>query len=120
MFLRRNGSSGVGEIGAKPEDGAGRPIRACIVNEFFWPDERGGTGTVLSELARTLRVRHPDLSLDVVTSRNLYRKTGDEPNTLAARETWNGVRIFRARVPNSAGLQTLPRLMVNALFGLAA
>ncbi len=88
-------------------------MRICIVNEFFYPDSTGGTGTVLSELVQSLREMDSDLEIDVVTSTNLYR---DTPANLPAYEEWQGVRIYRLATPHPNGLSLPLRLGVNLLF----
>jgi colanic acid biosynthesis glycosyl transferase WcaI len=92
-------------------------MRICIVNEFFYPDSTGGTGTVLSDLVRSLRESVGDLEIDVITSHNLYREAGVK---LAAQEDWNGVSIYRLATPRPNGLPTPLRLVVNLLFCLLA
>ncbi len=96
---------------------ARRPMRVCIVNEFFHPDDTGGTGTVLSDLARTLRRDYGDVEIDVVTSDKKYR---DWDTRLPAFTDWDGVRIFRLDTPNPGGRSTGSRLAVNVLFGARA
>ena len=88
-------------------------MRICIVNEFFYPDSTGGTGTVLSDLVRSLRETFADIEIDVVTSKNLYR---DAETSLSARENWNGVDIQRLATPRPNGLSTPLRLGANLLF----
>ena len=88
-------------------------MRICIVNEFFYPDSAGGTGTVLSDLVRSLRAMDPELEIDVVTSANLYRQPKAD---LAAYEEWNGVRIHRLSTPHPNGLSMPLRLGANLLF----
>ena len=88
-------------------------MRICIVNEFFYPDSAGGTGTVLSDLVRSLREMDPDLEIDVVTSTNLYRQPQAD---LAAYEEWNGVHIYRLPTPHPNGLSMPLRLGANLLF----
>ena len=92
-------------------------MHVCIVNEFFYPDNAGGTGTVLSDLVRSLRETFDDVEIDVVTSNNLYRQQGAP---LAAYEEWNGVRIYRLATPRPNGLPPLLRLGANLLFCLFA
>ena len=92
-------------------------MRICIVNEFFYPDSTGGTGTVLSDLVRSLRETYSDVEIDVVTSKNLYR---DANAHLPARENWNGVTIHRLSTPRPNGLSTPLRLGANLLFCLFA
>ena len=92
-------------------------MRICIVNEFFYPDSTGGTGTVLSDLVRSLRETFSDVEIDVVTSKNLYRDAGAR---LPAWENWNGVNIHRLATPRPNGLSTPLRLGANLLFCLFA
>ena len=92
-------------------------MRICIVNEFFYPDNTGGTGTVLSDLVRSLRQIDPDLEIDVVTSNNLYRRAHTK---LAAFENWNGVAIHRLPAPHPNSLPMALRLGANLLFCVSA
>lgn len=91
------------------------PIRICIVNEFFYPDSTGGTGTVLSDLARTLVTAHPQVKIDVITSRNLYR---DREARLAPYEKWGDIAICRLATPHPGGSSTVKRLAINTAFSL--
>jgi glycosyltransferase involved in cell wall biosynthesis len=113
-------------------------MRICIVNEFFWPDNTGGTGTVLSQLARAIRANYGDVGIDVLSSRNLYRTPPlkvksdatsgkDAPRSetgadrgLARNETWNGIRITRIAIPRPNGLPTPLRLLANLMFSYSA
>ncbi len=88
-------------------------MRICIVNEFFYPDSGGGTGTVLSDLVRSLREIDPALDIDVVTSTNLYRQPQAD---LPAYEEWDGVCIHRLATPHPNGLSLPLRLGANLLF----
>jgi colanic acid biosynthesis glycosyl transferase WcaI len=92
-------------------------MHICIINEYFYPDNAGGTGTVLSDLVRSLRETFSDIEVDVVTSNNLYRQ---QSVPLPAYEEWNGVRIFRLATPRPNGLSPLLRLGANLLFCLFA
>lgn len=92
-------------------------MRICIINEFFYPDSTGGTGTVLSSLARTLRDNYPDLEIDVITSRHLYR---DTERLLPKTEDWDGINITRVKSPRPSKTSTVKRLAANALFSSAA
>ena len=92
-------------------------MRICIVNEFFYPDNTGGTGTVLSDLVRSLREIDPDLEIDVVTSTNLYRSAQVK---LPAFENWNGVSIYRLATPHPNSLPMALRLGANLLFCASA
>ncbi len=92
-------------------------MRICIINEFFHPDSSGGTGTVLSSLVRHLSEQYPDVSVEVITTRSLYR---DEEQVLARHEWWNGVQIFRIGVPRPRNARMMPRLSAGLLFSLGA
>ena len=92
-------------------------MRICIINEFFYPDNTGGTGTVLSDLVRSLREIDPALEIDVVTSTNLYRRTQAK---LPASEDWNGVKIHRVATPHPNALPVPLRLGANLLFCVSA
>lgn len=92
-------------------------MRVCIVNEFFYPDETGGTGMVLSELTSALRRDYPSVQIDVITSVNLYR---DQNAQLDTYEEWEGTRIFRLQTPQAGFRSTRHRLASNAKFGMAA
>jgi glycosyltransferase involved in cell wall biosynthesis len=92
-------------------------IRLCIVNEFFYPDNGGGTGSVLSDLTKTLRASYPQLKIDAVTSRNLYR---DKDVVLPEFEDWDDVSIYRVKTSHSAGLSAAKRIIINTVFGMRA
>jgi len=92
-------------------------LRICIINEFFWPDNTGGTGTVLSELVQALREQFPQIQIDVITSRNRYRSASEGDSALLpAQETWNGVRIQRVNCAVATGKKAVARLIANTQF----
>jgi colanic acid biosynthesis glycosyl transferase WcaI len=88
-------------------------MRICILSEYFYPDSTGGTGTVLSKLIRHLKDNYDHLEIDVIASRNLFR---GEVGTLAAREKWDGVNIFRLKSPPPRKKSIKRRLAANMLF----
>lgn len=92
-------------------------MRIGIVNEFFYPDETGGTGAVLSSLARYLQDNFEGVQLEAVTSRRLYRRHSEN---LPAEEDWRGIRIHRLAAPMSIGVSTPRRLWANLVFSIAA
>jgi colanic acid biosynthesis glycosyl transferase WcaI len=94
-----------------------RTLRICLVTEYFHPDDTGGTPTVLSTLARYLADHHPDLAIDVVTSRNSYRV---RKARLAPFEDWKGVRITRVACPRSNRPSAMLRMLAGQLFALQA
>ena len=91
-------------------------MRVCIINEYFHPDNTGGTGTVLSNLARELHDTYANVEIDVITSRNQYRSEG---KLLPAYENWYGVHIHRLSSPKP-GRSTAFRLVANLIFSLLA
>src|SRR5688500_1986265 len=93
-----------------------RPLRLGILSEYFHPARVGGTGTVLSGLARRLRDSYGDLEIEVITSRNLYRTEGPP---LAAVEEWDGIRILRLPTPRPNRRSTALRLAANTVFSQA-
>jgi glycosyltransferase involved in cell wall biosynthesis len=113
-------------------------VRICIVNEFFWPDTTGGTGEVLSDMARILATAHPDVHIDVIASRNLYRtppaktpanapvsritaaEAAAATKLLPRAETWNNIDIRRLQTPRPNGLRPALRLLANLAFSYAA
>jgi colanic acid biosynthesis glycosyl transferase WcaI len=94
-------------------------MRVAIVCEYFHPDNSGGTPTDLSELAQFLNLRYRGLTIEVVTSTNLYRPTVDQP-PLGPTENWQGVSIIRLRTPRSNRPSMLLRLAAGAWFSLRA
>jgi colanic acid biosynthesis glycosyl transferase WcaI len=92
-------------------------MRVCIVNEFFYPDNTGGTGTVLSDLARRVTDEYGDVTIDVITSTNLYRKSIDK---LPLLEDWDGITIYRVPARHPNGLSLVVRTIANLAFSIKA
>jgi glycosyltransferase involved in cell wall biosynthesis len=92
-------------------------MRVCIINEFFHPDNGGGTGTVLSHLVRHLKDTHSELVIDVITTRSLYR---GEKTFLSLTENWDGINISRIGVPRPRTAGMAARLLAGWLFSVAA
>ena len=111
----RDSVSEVGSVGKSSE--THRPVRICILNEFFYPDTSGGTGTVLTSLAETLQESYGNVSIDVITSSHLYRA---EAESLPPYENWRGIHIHRVPSPNAKGLKPARRLIANAVFSAKA
>jgi glycosyltransferase involved in cell wall biosynthesis len=72
-------------------------MRLALLNEFFYPDRYGGTGKVLSDLARRLADNH-EYSIHAVTTQKVYRGASDP---LAEHEEWDGIEI--TRLPAATG-----------------
>lgn len=94
-------------------------MKIVIVCEYFYPDNSGGTPTDLSELARYLKDQHTDIEIDVITSKNLYRRAGLVKRLLPI-EDWNGIRITRLGTPKSNRSSVFMRLLAGGLFSLLA
>jgi glycosyltransferase involved in cell wall biosynthesis len=91
-------------------------MKICLISEYFHPDNTGGTGTVLSRLARYLQDHYGDVKIHVITSKNLYRG-GDEK--LPAHENWQGIEITRLQTPKSNRPSTALRLAAGLVFTMA-
>lgn len=68
-----------------------KPFRLVILNEFFYPDFFGGTGKVLSDLARRLKDDH-NVEVSAIASARAYRNNDE---TLGETEDWDGIQIRR-------------------------
>ena len=92
-------------------------MRICILTEYFNPGGAGGTPSMIPALARELKLRYPQLDIDVLTSRNMYRGTDVR---LPARDDWEGLRVFRLSSPRSNQNSTLQRLFYGWIFAMMA
>ena len=92
-------------------------MRICLISEYFYPDNGGGTGTVLSNLARHLKDAYGDVEIDVITSRHLYRGDGRK---LERTESWDGIEIYRLDTPRPHASNIKKRLLANCRFSWAA
>ncbi|RZL98461.1 MAG: hypothetical protein EOO88_60605, partial [Pedobacter sp.] len=88
-------------------------MKVCLISEYFYPDNAGGTGTVLSGLIRQLKDTYQDLEFEVITSRNVYR---GEQEQLVAHEDWQGVSIHRVKSPKAHASSIKKRLSTNLRF----
>lgn len=68
-----------------------KAMKLVILNEFFYPDHFGGTGKVLSDLARKLHDNH-GWEIEVVATARSYR---DNDRTLPTSDNWDGIKISR-------------------------
>ena len=93
-------------------------MKICLISEYFYPDSGGGTGTVLSNLARHLKDAYGDVEIDVVTSRHLYR--GGDGRQLERQESWDGIEIYRLDTPRPHASNIKKRLLANCRFSWAA
>lgn len=88
-------------------------MKVCLISEYFYPDNAGGTGTVLSGLTRQLKDTYPDLEIEVITSRNVYRGQGGD---LPSHENWDGISIHRVKAPKAHASAIKKRLLTNLRF----
>lgn len=88
-------------------------MRICVLSEYFYPDNTGGTGPVMSGLVRHLKDHYEDLEIDVITSDRLFRGAAD---ALPAHEDWEGVSIRRLSTPSPKEKSTRHRLISNLVF----
>ena len=95
-------------------------MRICLISEYFYPDNGGGTGTVLSNLTRHLKDTYGDVEIDVVTSRHLYRAAPGAETSLSSRDNWDGILIERLNTPRPHASNIKKRLLANLRFSLAA
>jgi glycosyltransferase involved in cell wall biosynthesis len=89
-------------------------MRIGVITEYF--DRTGSTPTVLHDLVAHLCARHPDLTFDVIASRNQYR--GDE--LLPRHESSERVEVTRLSTPKSNRPSTMSRLAAGFVFTTAA
>ena len=92
-------------------------MRVCIISEFFYPDNTGGTGSALTQMARSLKDNYEDVELDIITSRHLYREKGE---ALPSQEDWDGIHIFRLHTPFPRNKRFIMRLAANVAFSTSA
>jgi len=85
-------------------------MRIAVISEYV--DEGGGTPTILSNLVRHLQGRYPDLHLEVISSRNLYRGSEKLPRF----QKLGGVRVVRLNTPKSNRDSTMLRLLAGLAF----
>jgi hypothetical protein len=83
-----------------------------ILNEFFYPDQDGGTASAVANLAEQL-VRSGDFRVSVITSRNSYR---DSNAVYAEYEKWSGMEIHRVSAPNWSRQSLKKRFLGNLAY----
>ncbi len=91
-------------------------MKICLITEYFYPENTGGSPTVLSDLMRHLKDNY-DIEIDVITSQNLYRMAQKK---LAPFENWDGIRIFRVNSPRSNRPSSVMRIAAGLTFAIAA
>lgn len=96
--------------------GAGRPLRVLLLNEFFYPDNQGGTPTATWNIASRL-VRNHGVQVDVITTITSYR---DASVRFSREEVAHGVHIHRIASPNWLRKKTPIRFLGNLIFATMA
>lgn len=89
-------------------------VKIIFVNRYFFPDE-SATSRMLSDLA--FRLAQRDVSVSVVTSRQLYQ---DPEAALPPRETIRGVEVHRVWTATHGRSRLLGRALDYASFHVAA
>lgn len=89
-------------------------MRICMLTEYFDPDGAGGVPTMMPQLAQRLRALYPEVSIDVITSRNVYR--GDQYVLPADSEQWEGMTVHRLATPRSNQDSIGKRLLAGCYF----
>lgn len=88
-------------------------MKICLITEYFYPEDSGGTPTALSQLMRYMKDHYSNFEIDVITSNNLYRRAGGK---LPKFEDWDGIRILRVNSPRSNRPSTALRLLTGCIF----
>lgn len=105
-------SGGTQQIQNERPTTSNSPLRVLLLNEFFYPDNLGGTGTATSDIVSRLRDTH-GADVSVVTSRFAYR---DASITYPPYEEWKSTRIYRVSSPNWSREKTSKRFIGNLIF----
>lgn len=92
-------------------------MRICLLTEYFNPGGYGGVATMMPMLVQRLNARYPELSIDVITSRNVYRGEGQ---VLPRFEEWEGIRVYRLSTPRSNQPSIKRRLLAGCFFTMCA
>jgi len=89
-----------------------KPLRVCLLNEFFYPDRLTGTGNVVTDLA--VRLQKQGYEVSAVCARLSYIGKEKPPRS----EEWSGVKIRRVFEPNWNRKGTALRTVGNLVFVL--
>ncbi len=92
-------------------------MRICLLTEYFNPDGYGGVASMMPMLAQRLCARYPEVSIDVIASRNLYR---GEEHALSRFEVWEGIQVYRLATPRSNQPSLKRRLLAGCFFTTCA
>jgi glycosyltransferase involved in cell wall biosynthesis len=90
-------------------------LKVLLLNEFFYPDNQGGTATATSNIAARLRDQH-DAKVTVITGRFAYR---DPALLYGKRDSWDGIDIHRVASPNWSREKTPKRFAGNLILALS-
>ena len=84
-------------------------LKLMLLNEFFYPDSQGGSGSATAYFSRRLAQEY-NVDITTVTSIYAYR---DESVKYTKYEEWLGIKIHRVSAPNWGRLKSIKRLVGN-------
>jgi glycosyltransferase involved in cell wall biosynthesis len=87
-------------------------LRILLLNEFFYPDNQGGTATATTNIARRL-VEGDQVHVDAITGLYGYR---DPEQRFSHRESLDGIQIVRTGNPNWGRERPAKRFVGNIGF----
>jgi glycosyltransferase involved in cell wall biosynthesis len=99
-----------------PSDAAGtKPLRILVINEFFYPENMGGSGSTTSDRVAGF-IKRGGVDVTAITSIYAYR---DPDVRYASNENWGEVKIHRVKSPNWGREKKLvKRFLGNLSFSL--
>jgi colanic acid biosynthesis glycosyl transferase WcaI len=92
-------------------------VRVCILSEYFYPDDSGGTGMILGQLCQELKHQNPSLEIIAISSNNLYRGNSTK---LISKEVWHEIKIHRINTPKTNTKSSFLRIFFGLWFTLFA
>ena len=90
-------------------------LKMTLLNEFFYPDNEGGSGFTTAYYARKLAQDY-GVQMTTITSSYAYR---DESLRYSRYEEWLGIKIHRVIRPNWGRLKSVKRLIGNIILTFA-
>lgn len=90
-----------------------RPLRVCILSEFFYPDNGSGTGKAVADIARRLVDEHGH-QVDVLCGNRMYIDGARLPRT----ENWTGIKVQRINYPDWNRSGVVKRSICNVILSI--
>ena len=90
-------------------------LKVTLLNEFFYPDNEGGSGFTTAYYAKKLAQDY-GVQITTITSSYAYR---DESLRYSRYEEWLGIKIHRVISPNWGRLKSVKRLIGNIILTFA-